>query len=237
VTDSGREVSRGTPIVTPCPSCGRRTLFIGAGGHLTCSVIGCKEPSVEAWVEKHIANSVPAESVQGLLERWNKEIQWPPPSNRDEKSWRGGLYSAYLSLKALLPAAPKETTPALMPCPWCGKQPRMNEYGRVGCADVAHCPGAYGWSNPDVWNNRRPSPTKEAEALRGAFHEVSEVLSMPFIPLNETARGRLLRAQLLIDKALARAESPADTEPPRDSPEWGEWNNECIRRGTKQSPR
>lgn len=35
-------------IVTPrCPSCGGQTLFIGKGGHLTCSVIGCKEPGVE----------------------------------------------------------------------------------------------------------------------------------------------------------------------------------------------
>ncbi len=35
-------------IVTPCPSCGARSLFVGEGGHLTCSVIGCPEPGVEA---------------------------------------------------------------------------------------------------------------------------------------------------------------------------------------------
>ncbi len=34
-------------IRTPCPACGANTLFIGSGGHLTCSVIGCKEPGVE----------------------------------------------------------------------------------------------------------------------------------------------------------------------------------------------
>ncbi len=38
-------------ISTRCPSCDHTTLFIGAGGHLTCSVIGCKEPSVERAVE------------------------------------------------------------------------------------------------------------------------------------------------------------------------------------------
>lgn len=34
-------------IETPCPSCGSRNLFIGEGGHLTCSLIGCQEPGVE----------------------------------------------------------------------------------------------------------------------------------------------------------------------------------------------
>ena len=34
-------------IQTPCPSCGNHTLFIGTGGHLTCSLIGCREPGVE----------------------------------------------------------------------------------------------------------------------------------------------------------------------------------------------
>lgn len=38
-------------IVTPCPSCNGRTLFVSPGGHLTCSFIGCKRPSVEAMFE------------------------------------------------------------------------------------------------------------------------------------------------------------------------------------------
>ncbi len=33
-------------IVTRCPSCGSQTLFIGSGGHLTCSLLGCPSPSV-----------------------------------------------------------------------------------------------------------------------------------------------------------------------------------------------
>lgn len=40
-------------ITTPCPACGRETLFVGAGGHLTCSVIGgCDNPSVASEVER-----------------------------------------------------------------------------------------------------------------------------------------------------------------------------------------
>jgi hypothetical protein len=31
-------------IADPCPSCGGSTLFIGAGGWLTCSLIGCRQP-------------------------------------------------------------------------------------------------------------------------------------------------------------------------------------------------
>ena len=34
-------------VVTPCPSCGGKTLFVGTGGHLTCSWLECKEPIVE----------------------------------------------------------------------------------------------------------------------------------------------------------------------------------------------
>lgn len=34
-------------IETPCPACGARSVFIGAGGHLTCAVIGCPDPGVE----------------------------------------------------------------------------------------------------------------------------------------------------------------------------------------------
>lgn len=37
----------GEQIVTPCPSCGQRSLFIGTGGHLTCGNFVCREPGVE----------------------------------------------------------------------------------------------------------------------------------------------------------------------------------------------
>lgn len=43
---TGEPFTRQQPrIWDRCPSCGSRTLFIGAGGWLTCSVIGCKEPA------------------------------------------------------------------------------------------------------------------------------------------------------------------------------------------------
>lgn len=38
-------------IIDPCPSCGAQSLFIGMGGYLTCSVIGCKEPGVTAAIK------------------------------------------------------------------------------------------------------------------------------------------------------------------------------------------
>ena len=44
------EKARTPQIATWCPSCGGETLFIGTGGHLTCSVIGCRQPSVERCV-------------------------------------------------------------------------------------------------------------------------------------------------------------------------------------------
>jgi hypothetical protein len=38
-------------IANRCQSCGARSLFIGAGGWLTCSVIGCARPAHEEAVE------------------------------------------------------------------------------------------------------------------------------------------------------------------------------------------
>lgn len=38
-------------IVTRCPACGHQTLFIGAGGHLTCGWLPCRNPSVEDAIE------------------------------------------------------------------------------------------------------------------------------------------------------------------------------------------
>ena len=52
----GRAPKDGERIVTPCPACGLQSLFIGDGGHLTCSVVpgrdsrGCLSPSVEETV-------------------------------------------------------------------------------------------------------------------------------------------------------------------------------------------
>lgn len=39
-------------IVDRCPTCGSQSLFIGTGGYLTCSVIGCKEPGVGVAITK-----------------------------------------------------------------------------------------------------------------------------------------------------------------------------------------
>ena len=44
---TGEEYTRQQPkIFDRCPSCGQRSLFIGAGGFLTCGVILCKNPGV-----------------------------------------------------------------------------------------------------------------------------------------------------------------------------------------------
>lgn len=54
-TDKGRPKVRGK-----CPSCGLETLFLGEGGYVTCSLIGCRRPdaatellavSDKAWTE------------------------------------------------------------------------------------------------------------------------------------------------------------------------------------------
>jgi hypothetical protein len=38
-------------IATPCPTCGNSTLFVGSGGHLTCSWLKCRQPGVEVAID------------------------------------------------------------------------------------------------------------------------------------------------------------------------------------------
>ena len=58
-------------IVTRCPSCRAQSLFIGEGGHLTCSVIGCKNPSPESvWEEmSRLIGTARAERDEYMRER------------------------------------------------------------------------------------------------------------------------------------------------------------------------
>jgi hypothetical protein len=45
-------MTKETRIVDRCPSCGKTTLFVGEGGYLTCSFLGCPEPGVGRVIER-----------------------------------------------------------------------------------------------------------------------------------------------------------------------------------------
>jgi hypothetical protein len=65
----GTVPDEGRSIQTPCPACGARSLFIGSGGHLTCSRVpsdrsdGCHSPSVEDTVKQLKQRAEQAESA------------------------------------------------------------------------------------------------------------------------------------------------------------------------------
>jgi len=48
-------------IADKCPTCGVQSLFIGTGGHLTCSSLQCKEPGVTRGWERRVAAAVTVE--------------------------------------------------------------------------------------------------------------------------------------------------------------------------------
>jgi cell division septum initiation protein DivIVA len=58
-------------IETPCPSCGNRgTLFVGKGGHLTCSWLPCKEPAPQrVWEQAEAERDQLGERVKALEEK------------------------------------------------------------------------------------------------------------------------------------------------------------------------
>lgn len=53
---------RAERISTPCPACGSGSLFVGSGGHLTCAVLQCPEPSPQSEI-----NNLRAAIEDGLL--------------------------------------------------------------------------------------------------------------------------------------------------------------------------
>ena len=56
----------GERIVTKCPSCGGRSLFVGVGGHLTCSYLECPEPVVETAIASLTAENATLKEDEGL---------------------------------------------------------------------------------------------------------------------------------------------------------------------------
>lgn len=56
-----------TKITTRCPSCGHQTLFIGDGGHLTCSWLDCTEPGVETAIKKLQGKSTAYDLLEATL--------------------------------------------------------------------------------------------------------------------------------------------------------------------------
>jgi len=71
-------------IITPCPSCGHRTLFISDSGHLTCSLIGCSSPGVEAtWnaLQKHL------KTMRGIADEWRAAYE-DTEHGQKEREWQ-----------------------------------------------------------------------------------------------------------------------------------------------------
>lgn len=54
-------------IKTRCPACGCQTLFIGSGGHLTCSLIGCLSPSVADTVARLQRKAELYDAIQNVV--------------------------------------------------------------------------------------------------------------------------------------------------------------------------
>jgi hypothetical protein len=60
-------------IQNRCPACGSQSLFIGAGGWLTCGVIGCRNPSPEGAFEQWRLDIIRASQLQHEVEEARRE--------------------------------------------------------------------------------------------------------------------------------------------------------------------
>lgn len=81
-------------IKTRCPSCRSQSLFVGKGGHLTCSVIGCKEPVVGRATNELIAE------VERLTDKLDFTVRAVLEGEvAYEKTYKRMLAEAELSIK------------------------------------------------------------------------------------------------------------------------------------------
>lgn len=60
-------------IANRCPGCGHQTLFIGNGGWITCSWIGCKAPSIDEAFEQSRVDIICASQLRNELEEARRE--------------------------------------------------------------------------------------------------------------------------------------------------------------------
>jgi hypothetical protein len=89
--DLKRQLYAGQPrIATRCPACGGSTLFVGHGGHLTCSRLECPNPSV-------------ADEIKRIADQLAEATEWRPMREHIAAptivAWRGeggrvGVYGA-----------------------------------------------------------------------------------------------------------------------------------------------
>ena len=64
-------------ITNRCPSCGHQTLFVGNGGYLTCSWLGCKAPSLVSDLLPRDPTHSPVSALLALERKMRLFIQIP----------------------------------------------------------------------------------------------------------------------------------------------------------------
>lgn len=114
-------LAAGLPLVRGhCPACGRQSLFLGSGGHVTCSTIDCRNPSAADEVLRH-AHLTECQHASG--QRQAEATLARVCALRDDlRGITGARYIADMLDKILDPSGPAEveaTTPT--PCPACAR--------------------------------------------------------------------------------------------------------------------
>lgn len=119
----GTVPDEGERIVTPCPACGARSLFIGAGGHLTCARVpsdfgnGCESPSVEETVnalKAQVAELKKALSEESRPFETRRRQGGEMTENLPAINWKDELQGAAMLLKSgLVPRDVKSPETAL----------------------------------------------------------------------------------------------------------------------------
>lgn len=119
-TASTSPLAVGLPLVKGrCPACGTAGLFLGDGGYVTCSLIGCPEPDAASSVLERRADTPPADRAAVLaeaiaaieVERDATDVNVAEYPRYDWKE-RAALEGALRALRRLAAEAPEPATQA-----------------------------------------------------------------------------------------------------------------------------
>lgn len=198
-------------INTPCPSCGNATLFIGSGGHLTCSWLKCPDPSVESMCERILIRAEQAEAAltsrpadPPALVALVREIQ-------DSYDKSGPRFAR--ALDDLL-AYPLPAVPPVTDTPQPGEMPPSSTWGDIG-------PQTKGWpdgNNPVRWNPKPDCVIGVYCQRHGFIHgQEAEELRERLEELGNTAVNRVLDEVDARD-SLAYLEATNEPTPPDAAP-------------------
>ncbi|MEU6661224.1 hypothetical protein [Streptomyces sp. NPDC046821] len=169
-------LAAGLPLVKGrCPACGTAGLFLGDGGYVTCSLIGCPEPDAATTVLERGKGTAPVDRAAVLREAYHAIAALPKPPNPDAAD---GMREAAEALRRMADEAQQAEleAPRVAECANCRREIENRSEPNMGGPardNWVHLPGGYTICHPQQPNSPRAEPAEqEPVQLRWGLDDV-----------------------------------------------------------------